>query len=338
MLLDIFNDDAFSVVELTEAINHAPRVPSKLSSLFTVKGVRTTSIAVEQKDGVLQLIPTTPRGTDGVANRRRSRDVRNMDTVRIAVSDTIMAADIQNVRSFEEGSQENYDAQLEAAAELLDEVNADMRSSIEATQEFHRAGAINGEVLDADGSTVLYNIFDLFGLTETLVSITFGTTDMKQTSKDLYRTMETILGTVPFTGLRAYCTPSFFDGLIATTEVKDAYDRWMDGLFHRNLQGNTDGHQFDAFIYGGIEWVEYNYSVGGVDFLTDGDARLIPLGVDNLMEYYAPADYMEAANTKGKPFYAKQEPLKFNRGIESEVQSNPLMVAKRPKSLIRLSS
>ncbi len=50
---------------------------------------------------------------------------------------------------------------------------------------------------------------------------------------------------------------------------------------------------------------------------------------------FAPADFTETVNTIGKEVYAKQEPRKFNRGIDLHTQSNPLPICYRPGELVK---
>ena len=62
--LDVFNQDAFSLMSLTAAINKAPYKPSRIGQLglFGEQRISTTQVMVEERDGLLSLIPTTPRG------------------------------------------------------------------------------------------------------------------------------------------------------------------------------------------------------------------------------------------------------------------------------------
>jgi hypothetical protein len=50
---------------------------------------------------------------------------------------------------------------------------------------------------------------------------------------------------------------------------------------------------------------------------------------------YAPADYIETVNTKGMPRYAKQYPMPNDKGVNLEVQSNPLCYCVRPNTLVQ---
>jgi hypothetical protein len=70
----------------------------------------------------------------------------------------------------------------------------------------------------------------------------------------------------------------------------------------------------------------------------DAEAYAIPMGVSGLfMTAFGPADYLEAAGSVGQRRYAKQWPLEANRGIQLEVQSNPLSICTRPAAVIKLT-
>jgi hypothetical protein len=44
---------------------------------------------------------------------------------------------------------------------------------------------------------------------------------------------------------------------------------------------------------------------------------------------------METVNTMGIPYYAKQERMKYDRGVELESQSNPIMLNTLPEAVIK---
>ena len=47
---------------------------------------------------------------------------------------------------------------------------------------------------------------------------------------------------------------------------------------------------------------------------------------------------METVNTLGLPYYAKQEVMKFNKGVEIETQSNPICLNTLPEAVIKLTA
>src|SRR5690554_8049522 len=100
--MDIFNSDAFSMVSLTEALNQQEFQPSFLRTrgIFTPKRVRTETVAIESKEGVLSLIQTSPRGAPPEAASKGRRSIRDFRTVRIAKSDRITASELAGIRAF----------------------------------------------------------------------------------------------------------------------------------------------------------------------------------------------------------------------------------------------
>ena len=79
-MLDVFNDDAFSVHNLTESIDKLPYKPARLGEmgLFTEIPVTTPYAVVEERQGNLSLVPVAGRGSQGQAtDSTPRRKVRN---------------------------------------------------------------------------------------------------------------------------------------------------------------------------------------------------------------------------------------------------------------------
>jgi ATP-dependent protease ClpP protease subunit len=72
---------------------------------------------------------------------------------------TILADEVQNVRAF--GSE----SMLEGVQAVVNQRMSEMASKMDATLEHLRIGAIKGQILDADGSAVIYDLFTEFGVT-----------------------------------------------------------------------------------------------------------------------------------------------------------------------------
>lgn len=332
--LDIFAGDAFSVVSLTEAINKLPYVPARIGQmgLFRRRGVTTTKISVEEKNGVLRLLPTKPRGSAGSTRSRPKRTKRVFEAPHIPHDTEILADDLQGVTAFGSGV-DNAAARMEAVSDVVNEELTAMRQDHEVTHEHHRIGAIRGQVLDADGTTVIHDLFQEFGITQTSIAFNFGAglQDMKQKSLDVIRTIRNNLGGTPLTGVHAFCGDDFFDAFVSHESVKGAFERFQENQFARTQQAL----QIGGFEFAGITWENYRGSVGNVDFIPTGTARFIPVGSPGLFTMYdAPADFVEAVNTPGKPTYAKQERMKWDKGVEIHTQSNPLAMCNRPAVLV----
>ncbi len=331
--LDIFTSDAFSMVSLTDAINKMPYVPGKIGrlGLFREQGVATTSILIEEREGSLTLVETTARGAPAVQNTTGKRKARSLTVPHIALEDTILADEVQNLRAF--GSEND----LAGVQQVVNDRLAEMAVKIDATLEHLRIGAIKGQILDADGSTVLYDLFTEFGVSQhaeidfDLDAATPAAGAVKKKCHMVKRKIEDELGATPYEHIHALCGSAFFDDLITHPEVTEAYNRHLDGLFLR--QGQARG----SFEYAGIVFEEYRGKVGSVDFTDTNKAYFFPVGVPGLFrQYNAPADFVETVNTIGLPRYAKQAvDTQFQRWVTLHVQSNPLPICTRPRVLIR---
>lgn len=101
--LDIFNNDAFSVSQLTQTIVDIPRVPTQLADegLFNEYGITTTTMMIERTGSGLKLVPTAPRGGVRATVGRENRKLIPIAAVHLPQGDTIMADEVQNVRAFD---------------------------------------------------------------------------------------------------------------------------------------------------------------------------------------------------------------------------------------------
>jgi hypothetical protein len=100
--LDIFSSSAFSMVALTDAINKMPYVPGRIGQLglFREQGVSTTSVMIGEREGSLNLVETTARGAPAIQNTTNKRKAHSLVVPHIALEDTILADEVQNVRAF----------------------------------------------------------------------------------------------------------------------------------------------------------------------------------------------------------------------------------------------
>lgn len=328
--LDVFKDDAFGLVQMTKAINEPEYLPGRIAQLgiFEEEGIMTTSAFIERQGETLTLVPAGARGSPAKADTADKRKALLFPSVHLPQRATINADEVQNVRAF--GSE----SEVETVQNVVNKRLMKMRRKIDATLEYQRMGAIKGEVLDADGTTALLDLYTAFGVSQQTQSMELDvtTTKVRALAITAKRLAEVALGGTMATGWLALCSASFFDDFISHGSVEGAYDRWQQGDFLRSDPRS-------GFQLGGIQWEEYRGSVGGVDFIADGEAYLLPIGVpDMFVANYAPADYMETVNTIGLPYYAKQELLDFNKGVEIEAQSNPLIFNSRPRGVIKLTT
>lgn len=335
-MLEIFQNNAFGVLSLTDAINALKFVPGRIGELglFTESSVNTTSIAIEEKDGILVLVSPTPRGGPGQTVEKSRRTLRNLSVPHFEINDAIMAEEVQGVRAF------GQETQLETVMDKVAERGAIHSQSHAATQEYSRIGAVKGIVTYADGSTL--NLFTEFGVSQE-AEVDFDLDNaspaegaLRKKCASVTRTVATNLGGLPWSGLRALCGDAFFDDLIAHGEVRATFLGWPEAKILREGYIEPNGKSYGAFEFGGIVWENYRGKVGNTDFIDTDKCHIFPTGVPNLFRtVYAPADYMETVNTMGQRLYAKIFPMPNGKGVNFDVQTNAIEYCTRPKTLIK---
>jgi len=324
----IFEDDAFSVSSLTAAINEQEYLPGRISSLglFREEGISTITVQIEKDGDTLALVPAGERGTSGLVVGGTKRTLIPFNTVHLPERFTIKADEIQGIRAFGTRSE------LQAVQEVVNKRLAKARRQLDATHEFQRMGALNGQVLDADGKTVLLDLYKTFGVNRKKMSMGLSNpdTELRVRAGEALDMQEEALGSITSSGARALCGKNFWNKLIVHKSLKETYLNTQQAA---ELRG--DGRE--SFEFGGIVWERYRGKIAGVSFIHDDKALLIPEGVPDLyISSFAPADYMETVNTQGIPYYSKIEPLPFNKGVAGEAQSNPLHMCTRPLAQILL--
>lgn len=324
--MGIFDSDIFTMASLTAAINEVEYEPSQIGDmgLFEAEGISTTSLLIEKDGDTLALVENKPRGAPGTVVGGDKRTGVSFQTAHLPTTASINADSVQNVRTF--GSED----QLQAVQTVVNRRLAKMARRLDLTHEYHRLGAIKGQVLDSDATTVIYDLYQAFGVTQQTVAMNLNTatTKVKGKAGEIKTKIEEALGGLSYSGVRVLCGSSFWDKLVNHDKVEEAYERWEAGRFLRD-----DPHE--AFMFGGIFWERYRG--GGTVKVAATQAHAFPTGVmDLFISRFAPADYMSTVNTLGLPFYSSSEPLKHGKGVELEAQSNPAHLCTRPQACILL--
>ncbi|WP_439871771.1 major capsid protein [Rhizobium leguminosarum] len=336
-MLDIFKDDAFGVVPLTDAVNKLQFVPGRLGQLgiFTESAVAATSVAIEEKGGVLTLISPSARGAPGSTLDKVNRKLRNLAVPHFEINDAVMAEEVQGVRAW---GQEN--AVESVQGKVIERLN-DHNVAHSATQELARVGAYKGIVTYADGSTLnLYTAFEVDQHAEVdfdLDNAAPASGALRKKCAGVVRDIANALDGVPFFGAHAICGDAFFDDLIAHPEVVESYRGTPMAEVLRQGYVLTSGQKiFGAFEFGGIIWENYRGTVGGTAYINTSKCHVAPLGAPGLFRtYYSPADYIETVNTLGQRLYVKQYEMANGKGVHLDSQMNNLEICTRPAALIQ---
>lgn len=317
----------FVIRSLTAAINNLTVPKTRLAELklFEEKGIRTTTVDIEYKDGQIQLVEDVERGEDGKPLDDPERKIYTFRAVHLPVPGSVFADDVQNNRAFGE------EDELESLQAVIDEKLDIARQSIDATIEYFRFGALFGKVYGKKGNLIV-DLFKVFEIKETDGENTVDfnkalPTQLLQVKRDSEKYQKGIKAK----GYRGFCRPAFFDALLEDEKFYKAFER----------QNNGEALREDVrrgVFWQGTWWEEYDEKFGDKDPMPDKyGAVVVPFGKPKMfMTYFAPANYNETVNTVGLPYYTNSEPKKMNKGVDLESQSNPINVNTSPLAVRRI--
>jgi hypothetical protein len=209
----------------------------------------------------------------------------------------------------------------------------------DATVEYQRINALQGIILDADGETVIYNLYNEFGVTQTVIDLNLNRTNFEQvqgTVTSILDAMDNELGAMAYDHGYAFLGANLWNDFITSPAVVDAYKYFQaTGQLLNPLRQDL---RYKGFEFGGIIWEKYRGTVNGIPFVQPNQGIAFPIGADIYRTYYAPANFVETVNTLGLPRYAKQVVNKWGTAVDVHTQSNPLSITLRPAAHIKLIS
>jgi hypothetical protein len=332
--MDIFNQDAFSLISLSGAIDRMPYVPGLLGGLgiFTPEPITTDTAWVDERDGALALIQTSPRGAPPKELERDERQAQAFKVPKLTKGFTLTAAEIANMRAF--GSETEQTRVMGEFMRRMDRVRADM----ELTHEKMRLGALQGILLDADGSTI-YNFFTRFGVAQPAAvsfELDVSTTEVATICRTIIRAMQRGAKGAWIDGqtrAHALCGDGFFDALIAHPSVQKFWLNWQAAAELRGID------PFSRFDFGGI--VFHNYR--GTDdnstvAVASTEVKFFPVGGREIFKHVmAPADeFFPYVGSPGQNVYAMTiRDRDRDAWVRGELYSYPLFMCQRPETLQR---
>jgi hypothetical protein len=323
--MDVFNGDGFSMRSLTAAINVPQYAPTRIAELgiFEEQGVTTNKVSVERLAQPVSLVQSTSRGGAPAEVANPMRTMYDLNTVRVALGDTIYADEIQGIRNF--GSE----SMVQSLAEEVNRRNQAMAANVAATIEYQRFTALQGNTKDADG-TSLVNTNSVFGTTNgSSVEIDTNSTGLRTDVSTVIRAIESGLDGRPYTSIHAFVDAAFFDNLMDNDEIKDSW-KYTQGAA---LRDRTAGRTLD---FAGILFEEYR-PLAGSNPLSTGTGIAFPIGSGIFQTRFGPSDSWDAVNTMGLPMYARQyADVEGDRFRRLEVQTNVLNVCTDSSCVIPL--
>lgn len=339
---DVFTSDAFAVAEVREAANNIFYIPQALNDLgiFQPDPIRTTEVMITKRGESLALVPTTERGSPRTRPERDKRNIRKISTVSLRQEDRINSGEVQNIAA--EGMP--FDQALDNAWDEVDRRQRKLMRKLELTREYHRLAAIQGWVLDADGS-VIFDLYEEFGIVRpanvvidpTLTEGELRAYIIANVARPMTRQLATSGRNAP-TRIVALCGDAFFDAMVMAPEIREVYLNSARAL--DLLEGQA---AWDRFRFAGVEWMNFRGTNDGTTIaIPDDEAIFFPLGVDDMfVEYRAPGENWDEQNQPGEEFYSYVVP--DPRSAVSEVMmfvdlmldAHPLFLCQAPDALLR---
>ena len=329
--MDVFNSTAFSTTSLSGSVEKMDFQPGLLGSLniFEPEPVRTLDVFIDRRDGVLTLIPSQPDGAAPDALEGDTRDAVSLRARQLAKRFTLYAREVQGIRAFG-GETELMQVQREFGRRL-----ERIRNDMELTHENHRLGALQGKVLDADGTTVLYDYFTEFNESEaSAVNFELGTntTDVRGKCAEVIRAMaRSARGSfTPSTTVHALAGDTFYDQLINHPNVRDTFLTFSAASDLRQTKA------FDAFNFGGITFHNYRGTDDSSTVAVPAtEAKFFPVGARDMFKHImAPMGTQEFVNTPGQSVYALTVPdRERNMWVKGEIYSYPIFLCQQPRVL-----
>lgn len=327
--MDVFKGDPFSLISLSGVVREIDYRPSLLGELgiFEPMPIRTREVLIDREDSVLKLIPVSPLGTPPNSHRGRDRrSATTFSTTRLVEDFTLYSYEMDGVR------QTGSEGDLMAAQTEFLKLMGQTREDMEVTFEHHRLGALQGKLLDADGTSVLYDYFAEFGVAEPapiVAGLGDDTVNLRTVCNEVVRDMaRSSRGAfTPRTSVHALAGDEFFDGLTTHPSVERTFLNWSAA---ENLR---DGTAFQAFTFGGIVW--HNYRGTDDDALvaipTD-EAKLFPVGARETFKHVmAPYEGLDNVGELGEELYSLAIPDdKRDQWVRGEIYSYPLFICQRP--------
>lgn len=328
---NIFKNNAFSTVSLSGYVQKQPFVPQLLGSLniFTPKPVRTREVFVDRKEGGLSLIATSPDGAPPEVMEGQRRDMVSLRTTRLTKRFTLSAHQIDGIRA--SGSESELMAVQSEFNTLTEQINAEL----ELTKEFHRLGALQGLLLDADGTSVIYDYSAEFN--EAIPpAISFGlddpSSDIHAISKSITRAVaRAALGNLAGASIHAICGDEFYDKIVSHKNTEKFYLQQMATQAMRDQSAIFESFKFGGITYHNYQGTEDNTTVA----VPTNEAKFFPVGGRDVFTVaYSPLESMDFVNSLGKPKYMMSIPdRERNMWVKGEIYSYPLHICQQPRLL-----
>lgn len=333
-IIRAFGSKAFDAVTMTEEVNKAPYVPGFLQGLklATEVPIYTPDFAIGKEEGKLNLIQSVPRGAPATNRTPTKRDIRTFNTVRLPQESTIYGHELQKVLAGQ-GKKTLVTLQKEVMKR-----NKGMDDDLNATEENHLLGAVQGLIMDADGTSVLYDWFDEWGIVPA-ATIDFDLAnssleDIQRKMIQLKRGMNRSQKGMRWNGgLMGLMGDGFTDAFVANPEINKTM---LNQSAASRLVGDVQA--FPQVDYFGCRWVNYRGTDDNSSIkIADDEVAFFPYDPSSKLfqAMRAPHHGMDDLGGTGKRRYnfKDMDPTSRKEWVRIALETFVMYVSMRPEML-----
>lgn len=345
-IINILENDAFSMATMSAAILTAPTQPRELGSegTFVQMPIRTETISIEYRNGTLQIAPLDDRGAPMSSRTEDQRLMRYFKTKRVARHARMTANDLGFVRQFGD-NQALIVEEMQKEIARLQTGPTGLISQVENRLELMRLGALKGLIVDHNGS-VVYDFFSEFGIAQ---PPTVFLNIANKSEGELRAAIESQV-TRPmrrkakgrfFSRVNARVGEAAWDALMANAEFRKRYEAAGDAVSAAKLHESTLGIEVQ---FAGVYWREYFGADDGSSVnLSPTEIRFYPGGESGIFQHVlAPGETFSDLGKVGQEYYSYIVPdseMRDNpRWLDLYVAQYPMLINTAPDLVIPASS
>lgn len=336
-----FGGDAFTQASMIRSLDRRPYIPGMLDSIIGFEPVRATAdtVYIISRQRYNNLIRSTLRGAPIEMATPDDKNARPLRIPRLAKGDKLFAHELANVTPLEDETE--ADRALAMTADKQEKLIEDT----ELTFEFQRLGAVNGIVLDTDGST-LVNFYTEFGISvPSDISLGISSSSLAlgalrtaiASNVTLPIARASGAGNSPRFGVKALCGDTFWFTLVNHPSVVATY---MNYAAAAELRGDVG--VWESFNFGGVEWVHYRGTDDATTIaISTNKAKVFPVGVPGMWQHIMGPmnESIPLVGQPGRRYYPFLEKDKSEKQqwVQPEIYSYPLFVNARPDLVLTVT-
>ena len=334
-IIDAF-ESTFHNTWLTQQVPHVPFRPQLVGQMLAgeimVEYPPSNAVQVDVTEGRIGVLSTKPQDADPqVVGPRPLASSFPVQSVHIPARATIYASQI-------EGKRRPGEQQMQTIARTVNDRLRDMNQDFDLTFEMHRIGLLKGTVYDADGSTVLFNYFNLMGKSQQTVDFAFSDSslDVNGKTRAVQDAIEDALGGLMYDGIAVVAGKNWYDAFVSHDGVEKTY---LNYAAARTLRDDLSQADFEFGSFDNIRRYRDTSATTLPDKIDPDEAYAFPMGVNGMFRvYWTPQRTFDTINERGRRLLVTRK-LDRDHGewVEMKGRSNPIWLNTYPDAVIKLT-